>query len=364
MDSKIPNSTTATTQPDESAGFRRALQESRQAAQQPRRPPDIFTPADYLQSEDPIFRSPFQSSTPKPVHRAQQKAEKPRYKVPPPLPLRLTRKDASMQDKQIHSGHGLQVLPSPVVKTLRGEASGHPIAKPAPAFQSLPDSPDRKPHDLQHSIHEAVIRHEAEEAKTMHKMKHLPTPPHTPGSNSKSSITSPGLLSPPPLTPFSPQTPDRAPSSQKKSNQQMKPDATPAQSVAQKMLETHPLDTKFLEMYEIRDELGSGGFGFVCSAWSKVENTEVAVKFIFKARLHSQAVVRDWHRRGSDPGVPPSASNGSAPGQEDHRYIPMEVAILQYVHHPGIVAFKGLFEDDTFFYLVSAFRFSFSSSKV
>jgi len=353
MSSKIPTPTVPITQPDENAGFRKALQESRQAAQQPQRPPDIFTPAEYLQKDDPIFRSPFQSSTPKPVNRIQQKVEKPRYKIPPPLPLRLTRKDASILDAQIQSGHGLQVLPSPVVKTLRGEANGYPITKPAPAFQSLPDSPDRKPHDLQQSIYEAVVKHEAEDAKKMHKMKHLPTPPHTPGSNAKSSISSPGLLSPPPLTPFSPQTPDRKLSSQKQPNHQSNQDAVPSQSIAQKTLETHPLDAKFLEMYEIRDELGSGGFGFVCSAWSKIENVEVAVKFIFKARLHTQAVVRDWHRRESAPGILPSASNGSGLGQLDHRSIPMEAAILKYVHHSGIVAFKGLFEDDTFFYLVS-----------
>jgi hypothetical protein len=359
MSSKIPTPTIPIAQPDENAGFRKALQESRQAAQQPKRPPDIFTPADYLQKDDPIFRSPFQSSTPKPVNRTQQKVEKPRYKIPPPLPLRLTRKDASMLDAQIQSGQGLQVLPSPVVKTLRGEASGYPISRPAPTFQSLPDSPDRKPHELQQSIHETVVKHEAEDAKKLHKMKHLPTPPHTPGSKPKSSISSPGLLSPPPLTPFSPQTPDRAPSSQKKPNHQPNQSAVPGQSVAQKTLETHPLDAKFLEMYEIRDELGSGGFGFVCSAWSKIENVEVAVKFIFKARLHAQAVVRDWHQPGSAPGILPSALNGSGISQLDHRCIPMEAAILEYVHHPGIVAFKGLFEDDTFFYLVSVIPFCF-----
>ncbi|KAG7562552.1 hypothetical protein FFLO_02026 [Filobasidium floriforme] len=125
-------------------------------------------------------------------------------------------------------------------------------------------------------------------------------------------------------------------------------DAAPEFSVAQKVLAEHPLDPGFLELYEIRDELGSGGFGFVCSAWSRVENVEVAVKFIYKNKLHQRAVVKDWHRRESAPGIL-HRDRGGASG---YRLIPMEAAILQFVQHPGIVNFKGLFEDSTFFYLI------------
>jgi len=49
------------------------------------------------------------------------------------------------------------------------------------------------------------------------------------------------------------------------------------------------LNPEFVKRYEVHDELGSGGFGFVCSAvqtgHGNILGKEVAVKFIFKDRI-------------------------------------------------------------------------------
>jgi hypothetical protein len=341
--------------PNENAGFRRALEQSRmtQRPQQPKATDDLFSPSQQEQQppSNGFFNSPFLSSTPKPTTNG-------RYKIPPPLPLRLGKKDVARPVGKVEPGQGLMALPSPVVKTLRGEANGgYPSANISPGSKSLPDSPDRNPNDVKRSIQESVLKHEAENAYHQIRTKRPPTPPHSPTSNNKTSHTQGHLLSPPIVTPLSPETPDRAATRLPKTikeeevvlrmdNDQQ--DAAPEFSVAQKVLAEHPLDPGFLELYEIRDELGSGGFGFVCSAWSRVENVEVAVKFIYKNKLHQRAVVKDWHRRESAPGIL-HRDRGGASG---YRLIPMEAAILQFVQHPGIVNFKGLFEDSTFFYLV------------
>ena len=340
--------------PNENAGFRHALKHSRlpQRPQEPKATDDLFSPSQQQQPQNGFFNSPFSSSTPK-------SATNGRYKIPPPLPLRLGKKDVARPVGKVEPGQGLMALPSPVVKTLRGEANGgYPSANISPGSKSLPDSPDRNPNDVKRSIQESVLKHEAENAYHQIRTKRPPTPPHSPTSNNKTSHTQGHLLSPPIVTPLSPETPERAamrlPKNIKEEevvlpmdNDQQ--DAAPEFSVAQKVLAEHPLDPGFLELYEIRDELGSGGFGFVCSAWSRVENVEVAVKFIYKNKLHQRAVVKDWHRRESAPGIL-HRDRGGASG---YRLIPMEAAILQFVQHPGIVGFKGLFEDSTFFYLVS-----------
>lgn len=310
---------------------------------------DVFSPTTTLGFQYDSFDSPRATSTPKLAEQAKKASSASRYKIPPPLPLRLGKKDSSRPDRKVEPGQGIMALPSPVVKSLRGEANGgYPAQNISPDAKSLPDSPDRNPNDVKRSIQESVMRHEAEVAYNKHRSKRPPTPPPTPGTGNKANAT---LLSPPPVTPLSPETPDRTGARLQPTikedveitlemNQQ---DAAPEFSVAQKVLASHPLDPGFLKRYEIRDELGSGGFGFVCSAWSKVENVEVAVKFIYKNKLHQRAVVKDWRRQSRDRG-----------GAAGYRLIPMEAAILQFVQHPGIVDFKGLFEDSTFFYLVSS----------
>ncbi|ORY33776.1 kinase-like domain-containing protein [Naematelia encephala] len=101
--------------------------------------------------------------------------------------------------------------------------------------------------------------------------------------------------------------------------------------IAARYLHGHTLDSIFLAEYQLRDELGSGGFGFVCSAVQtgvgNVAGIEVAVKFIFKNRINEH----DY-----------TEVNGE----------PVESYVLRECDHPGIIRFLALFEDDQFFYLV------------
>ena len=101
--------------------------------------------------------------------------------------------------------------------------------------------------------------------------------------------------------------------------------------IAAHHLQSWPLNGDFIRRYELGDELGAGGFGFVCSAYQTgFENAlgvEVAVKFIFKDRLH----------------------------EADYGFIcdePVESYVLKRCRHPNIIAFLALFEDSRFFYLV------------
>ncbi|OCF36558.1 CAMK/CAMKL/PASK protein kinase [Kwoniella heveanensis CBS 569] len=110
------------------------------------------------------------------------------------------------------------------------------------------------------------------------------------------------------------------------------PSPEPAKSeVAAMYLENRQLCPSFSRRYIIRDELGSGGFGFVCSAlqtgYKNVPGVEVAVKFIFKDRISE-------------------CDYAMLEGE------PVESYVLSRVQHPNIIGFKDLFEDDEFFYLV------------
>lgn len=84
----------------------------------------------------------------------------------------------------------------------------------------------------------------------------------------------------------------------------------------------------FAQKYAIIDELGSGGYGFVCVAMNR-EGKEVAVKFIRKFR---------------EPNTFPLAMAGDEP---------LESFVLRNINHPNIVGYVERFEDDRFYYLVS-----------
>ncbi|KAJ3375351.1 hypothetical protein GGF31_004469 [Allomyces arbusculus] len=103
-----------------------------------------------------------------------------------------------------------------------------------------------------------------------------------------------------------------------------------AKSLAQSVLERHPLCREFVERYEIGDELGSGGFGFVVTATRRSDNREVAVKFIFKEKVPVHSLTKD-----PELGV-----------------VPMEIFVLKKVRHPSIVEFYDFFQDNVFYYLV------------
>lgn len=94
----------------------------------------------------------------------------------------------------------------------------------------------------------------------------------------------------------------------------------------------HRLRADFVRSYALEGELGSGGYGFVMAARHRMQNHEVAVKFIAKAKIPKHG----WHTSA------------------DGRKVPKEAVFLSMLNHPGIVKFHELFEDEVFFYLVSS----------
>jgi PAS domain-containing serine/threonine kinase len=99
----------------------------------------------------------------------------------------------------------------------------------------------------------------------------------------------------------------------------------------------HHLNSRFVELYQLEDELGSGGYGFVMTARRRLSGTEVAVKFIVKDKVPDHAWMED----------------------ELLGRLPTEVVLLSSTSHENIVKFLDLFEDDFYFYLVRPFALSF-----
>ena len=92
----------------------------------------------------------------------------------------------------------------------------------------------------------------------------------------------------------------------------------------------HILNSSFVRAYNLGDELGSGGYGFVMTAYNRAQGLEVAVKFIIKEKVSEHAWIED-------------AVFGR---------LPMEVMLLSLVDHENIVKCLDLFEDKFYFYLV------------
>lgn len=92
----------------------------------------------------------------------------------------------------------------------------------------------------------------------------------------------------------------------------------------------HLLNPFFVRTYQLREELGSGGYGFVMIAKHRIEGHEVAVKFIIKSKVPDYAWMED-----------------DIVGR-----MPTEVLLLSYVEHENIVKCLDLFEDELYFYLV------------
>jgi len=97
-----------------------------------------------------------------------------------------------------------------------------------------------------------------------------------------------------------------------------------------KYLYNHRLNSEFLSKYELQDELGCGGFGFVLLAKDLHSNKNVAVKFIFKNKIPKSAWVPD----------------------EKEGFIPMECFIMKKVNHPNIVKYLDSYSDSKLFYIV------------
>ncbi|KAK7692576.1 hypothetical protein QCA50_004206 [Cerrena zonata] len=92
----------------------------------------------------------------------------------------------------------------------------------------------------------------------------------------------------------------------------------------------HTLNGEFVRTYELGDELGSGGYGFVMTALHRTEGFEVAVKFIIKNKVPEHAWWDD----------------------ELLGRVPTEIMILSLVNHENVVKCLDLFDDDKYFYLV------------
>jgi len=97
-----------------------------------------------------------------------------------------------------------------------------------------------------------------------------------------------------------------------------------------KFLYNHKLNAEFLSKYELQDELGCGGFGFVLLAKDLSNNKNVAVKFIFKNKIPKSAWVPD----------------------EKEGLIPMECYIMKKVNHPNIVKYIDSYSDSKLYYIV------------
>ncbi|KAF7730391.1 hypothetical protein EC973_002197 [Apophysomyces ossiformis] len=112
------------------------------------------------------------------------------------------------------------------------------------------------------------------------------------------------------------------------------PPATPQpkceSTVSARSLKNHRLHPDFLAKYSFGEELGSGGFGFVVSAYERRTNIERAVKFIFRHLIPPYSYMTD-----------PELGK-----------IPMEIYVLKNVQHPNIVRYIDSYQDETFFYLV------------
>ncbi len=98
----------------------------------------------------------------------------------------------------------------------------------------------------------------------------------------------------------------------------------------------HLLNHFFVRSYQLGDELGAGGYGFVMTATHRTGGYEVAVKFIIKDKVPDHA----WW--------------------EDDMLgrVPTEVMVMSLISHDNIVKCLDIFEDDRYFYLVR-FRFVF-----
>ncbi|KAI8992312.1 kinase-like domain-containing protein [Pilobolus umbonatus] len=101
-------------------------------------------------------------------------------------------------------------------------------------------------------------------------------------------------------------------------------------TVSAQSLMGYPLHPEFDKKYQLGQELGNGGFGFVMSCRERESGIERAVKFIIRQKVPHSAWLRDPVM-----GV-----------------IPMEIYTLKHVQHPNIIAYFDSYQDEVYFYLV------------
>jgi len=114
------------------------------------------------------------------------------------------------------------------------------------------------------------------------------------------------------------------------------------QRAAASHLEGRVLPVEFSARYTVGDVLGFGGFGFVCVRTKtgyedeREAGVEVAIKFIFKEKLTEEDIM-PWDG------------------------MPMEAFVLSQCHHPNVIGFVSICEDDDLYYLVSAYNVSWNN---
>ncbi|KAK7206612.1 kinase-like domain-containing protein [Myxozyma melibiosi] len=105
--------------------------------------------------------------------------------------------------------------------------------------------------------------------------------------------------------------------------------------VVSEKLNGYTLIPEFEERYQLGDELGSGGFGFVMSATRQSDGREVAAKFIYRSKIPSHSWIHD----------------------RVHGMLPMELYVLLRVAegggHASIIRFYEYFQDEIFFVLIT-----------
>lgn len=99
-------------------------------------------------------------------------------------------------------------------------------------------------------------------------------------------------------------------------------------SISQPLMNGYQLNEQFSSMYQLEDQIGSGGYGFVMSAIHCETKKNVAVKFIYKHKL-------------------PSDLKG-----QNNTNIPNEISILKQIHHPTVIEYIDSFQDDVYHYLI------------
>ncbi|KAF8629655.1 hypothetical protein AX17_005594 [Amanita inopinata Kibby_2008] len=93
---------------------------------------------------------------------------------------------------------------------------------------------------------------------------------------------------------------------------------------------SHALNSDFLHAYQLEDELGFGGYGFVMTAYHRTKGSEVAVKFIIKAKVPEHAWIEN----------------------DKFGRLPTEIILLSVVDHENIIKCVDWYEDTLYFYLV------------
>ncbi|KAK4509438.1 Tubulin beta chain (Beta tubulin) [Mucor velutinosus] len=88
----------------------------------------------------------------------------------------------------------------------------------------------------------------------------------------------------------------------------------------------YQLNQQVVRLYQLQDQIGSGGYGFVMSAIHRETQKSVAVKFIYKHKL-------------------PAQFNGP----DD---IPSEVSILKQIKHPTVIEYIDSYQDEMYHYLI------------